>query len=65
MAYGVLETMYKKDMSFDEAKDLAIKCINSAIRRDTYSGNGIDIFLIDKDGARKIFNQVVEPKIEA
>jgi len=64
MAYGVLETLYKQDMSFDEAKDLVIKCINAAIRRDSASGNGISLFLIDKDGAREVFTQDVQPLIE-
>jgi len=64
MAYGVLETIYKEDMSLDEAKTLAIKCINAAIRRDSASGNGIDIFLINKDGAKRIMTQDIEPKIE-
>lgn len=64
MAYGVLETLYKENMSLDEAKILAIKCINAAIRRDSASGNGIDIFLINKDGAKCIMTQDIEPKIE-
>jgi proteasome beta subunit len=64
MAYGVLETLYKKDMSVDEAKDLAIKCVNSSIKRDSASGNGIDIFLIDKEGARRIHTEDIEPVIK-
>jgi len=63
MVYGVLETLFKTDMSFDEAKELAVKCINSSIKRDSASGNGIDIFLIDKDGARKIHTMDVEPTV--
>lgn len=63
MTYGVLETLYKKDMSMDEAKELAVKCINSSIKRDSASGNGIDIFLIDKDGARRIHTMDVEPTV--
>ncbi|MFT4343747.1 MAG: proteasome subunit beta [Candidatus Woesearchaeota archaeon] len=63
MAYGVLETLYKKDMTFDEAKELVVKCINAAIRRDSASGNGIDIFLIDKEGARRVHSQDVEPLV--
>jgi proteasome beta subunit len=64
MAYGVLESTFKPDMSLDEAKKLAIKCVNAAIRRDTASGNGIDIFQVDKDGARRIFTKDIEPLIE-
>ena len=64
MAYGVLESSYKKDMTFEEAKSMAIKCVNAAIRRDSASGNGIDIFLINKDGAKRVMTQDVEPTIE-
>ncbi len=63
MVYGVLETLYKKDMSMEEAKELAVKCINASIKRDSASGNGIDIFLIDKDGARQIHTMDVEPVV--
>ena len=65
MAYGVLETLYKKDMSQEEAKNLAIQCLTAAMRRDSASGNGVDIFLVDKDGARCIFTQAIEPTITA
>jgi len=63
MAYGVLETLYKPNMNLEEAKDLAIKCVNAAIKRDSASGNGIDIFLINKDGANRIMTQDIEPVI--
>ena len=64
MTYGVLETLYEKDMSMEDAKQLAVKCVNSSIKRDSASGNGIDIFLIDKDGARRIHTEDIEPVIK-
>jgi proteasome beta subunit len=64
MAYGVLETLFKKDMTLEEAKTLAIKCVNAAIHRDSASGNGIDIFLINKEGANRIMTQDIEPTIK-
>ncbi|MFT4304183.1 MAG: proteasome subunit beta [Candidatus Woesearchaeota archaeon] len=63
MAYGVLETNYKPNLSLEEAKKLAIQCVNAAIRRDSASGNGMDIWLIDKDGSRRIFTQDIQPLI--
>lgn len=63
MAYGVLETLFKPGMTEDEAVDMAIKCINAAIQRDTASGQGIDVFAINKDGARRIFEKQLEYKI--
>ncbi len=64
MAYGVLETSYKENMSLAEAKSLAIKCVNAAISRDNASGNGIDIFLINKDGANRIMSQDIITEIK-
>ena len=65
MAYGVLETLYKKDMTIDEAVKLGAKAVNAAVQRDIASGNGIDIVSITKDGVRKVLSKTVDIKIEA
>jgi len=64
MAYGVLETLWKKGLSIDEGIKLAIKCINAAIQRDIASGNGIDVWVITEKGAKKIMEKEIEAKIE-
>ena len=64
MVYGVLETLFKKDMTIDEAKSLAIKCINASIQRDIASGNGIDIIAIREDGIKQIFDKTIKSKVE-
>jgi len=65
MAYGVLETLYKKELPMDEAVTLGAKAINAAVQRDIASGNGIDIVSITKDGVKKVLSKTVEIKIEA
>lgn len=65
MAFGVLETLYKKELSVDEGVKLAAKGINAAVQRDIASGNGIDIVSITKDGIKKVFSKVLEVKVEA
>jgi proteasome beta subunit len=50
MATGVLEQGYNKEMTQKDAKDLILKAIKSAIRRDVMSGNGIDLLIITKEG---------------
>jgi proteasome beta subunit len=50
IAIGVLEEGYKEDMTMNEAKDLVVRSIKSAISRDVMSGDGIDFLLITKDG---------------
>ncbi|MBN1376856.1 proteasome subunit beta [Candidatus Woesearchaeota archaeon] len=54
MVYGLLESEYKENMSKTEAKDMALKAINSALKRDSASGNGIDMVLINKDGIQRL-----------
>lgn len=49
IAIGVIEEGYKENMSMDEAKDLVIRAIKSAISRDIMSGDGIDFLMITKE----------------
>ena len=64
MVYGVLETLYKENMSVDEGVKLAVKSINAAVQRDIASGDGIDIVSITKDGVKKVLSKVISTKIE-
>ncbi len=65
MAYGVLETLYKKDISLDEGIKLAIKCVNAALQRDSASGDGITIITITEEGVKKALTKEVDYRIEA
>lgn len=58
-ALGVLETLYKENMSLDDGVQLAIKAINAALQRDIATGNGIDIVIVDKNGARLHYTESV------
>ncbi len=64
MAYGLLETSYKKDMSEEQGVDLAIKCINAAIQRDSASGGGVDVVAINKDGIKDVAHKLLTQKLE-
>lgn len=46
IAYGVLESVYRKDLTNDEAKEVAAKAVAAAMERDPGSGNGIDVVVI-------------------
>ena len=63
-AYGVLETMYRKDMSIEEGIKLAMKALNAAIQRDSASGNGVDVVTITKDGVKRVLSKKLEVKVE-
>ena len=59
---GLLERLYKKDLTLKEGVELAKEALLSSTQRDTGSGCGIDIFTISKDGIKKVVEQ--EMKIE-
>jgi proteasome beta subunit len=46
IAYGVLESAYHKDITNEQAKDIATKAVAAAMERDPGSGNGIDVLMI-------------------
>ena len=50
MALGIMDAEYKKNMSEDTSKKLAIKAVKSSIQRDSASGDGIDVLMITKKG---------------
>lgn len=63
MAYvlGLLERLYKKNISVEEGVKLVIECVKSSTQRDTGSGYGIDVYSITKDGIKKVVSQEIQP----
>lgn len=53
MALGVLDSEYKKDISIEVARNLAVKAIKSSIQRDSASGDGIDLVIITNKGIQE------------
>lgn len=49
IAYGVLEEGYRKNMSPDEGVELAIKALHTSMKRDSASGEGIEVVKITPD----------------
>jgi len=49
IAYGVLESMYRPGISIEEGTALAAKAIHNAMKRDSASGNKIELVRITKD----------------
>ncbi len=46
IAYGVLESVYNKDITNEQAKEIANRAVSAAMERDPGSGNGIDVLVI-------------------
>ena len=58
-ALGVLEAEYKDNMSLEDAVKLANKAVKASIARDVYTGEGVDIAVIDKKGYRKLTDEEI------
>ncbi|WP_245871709.1 proteasome subunit beta [Candidatus Nitrosotenuis aquarius] len=53
MALGVLDHQFKPNMSEKEATELAIKSVKAATMRDSFSGDGIDVLVLTKQGTKE------------
>ncbi|MFH1249170.1 MAG: proteasome subunit beta [archaeon] len=58
----ILDSEYKPNLSMQEGIKLALKCINSSMKRDPASGEGIDVYTIKKDSINQEIQQKVEMK---
>ncbi|MDP2672590.1 MAG: proteasome subunit beta [Nanoarchaeota archaeon] len=59
---GLLERQYKKGLSVKEGIELAKEALKSSTQRDVYSGYGIDVFTITKEGIKKVVSQEILPE---
>ncbi|MFB6284534.1 MAG: archaeal proteasome endopeptidase complex subunit beta [Halobacteria archaeon] len=61
IAYGVLEDNHHDDMTLEEAKNVTVRALNSAMERDTASGNGIMMATItEEDGFKKVEDEEID-----
>jgi proteasome beta subunit len=56
-AYGVLETHYNSMMNVNEGIKLAVKSVNTALQRDSCSGNGINVIVVDSKGIKQVMDK--------
>lgn len=59
---GYLERQYKKNINVEQGVELATESLKSSTQRDLYSGLGIHIFVITKDGIKKVVDQDIIPE---
>ena len=58
MALGVLDPQFKENMNEKDAVELATKAVRSATMRDSFSGDGIDVLVVNKDGIQEYTEKV-------
>ncbi len=54
VAYGVLESEWKEDMTVKDSTTVLVRAISSAMKRDSASGDSFDVVTITKDGYREL-----------
>ena len=59
-AYGVLETQYKQDLTVAEGIKLAVKAVNTALQRDSASGNGINVVVVTPKEIKQVMHKELE-----
>jgi proteasome beta subunit len=60
IAYGVLEDRYTADLSVDAGTALAIQAVHSAMKRDSASGEDIEVIVITKDKYTELSEEEVK-----
>ncbi len=64
MVYGVLEDHYRSDITTTKGTKLAVRALTAAMRRDSASGDGINICVIDGKGYHTV-DEVQVSEIQA
>jgi proteasome beta subunit len=59
-ALGVLETQYNPEMTTAEGVKLVVQAINTALQRDSCSGNGIDVIVVNNKEIKKVLHKEIE-----
>jgi len=63
VAYGVLEDEYKEDMKIEKLLPVILRAVDSAMKRDTASGDSFDVAIINEKGYREL-NENEKKKIK-
>ena len=52
--YGVLEDRFIEDLSVEQGKELGVSALTAAMKRDSASGDGISMCVIDSNGYHRV-----------
>ena len=64
VAYGLLETEYRNNLTIEDAKVIALRAVKAAIVRNIGTGDGINVATIDKNGFRLLTKEQKKSIIE-
>jgi 20S proteasome alpha/beta subunit len=58
---GLLERQYQKGINIEQGVKLALESLKSSTQRDVASGYGMDVFVITKEGIKKVVDKEITP----
>ena len=58
-----METNYDANLSIEQGIQLAVKVINTALQRDSASGNGINVVVVSAEGVKKVMTKELVAKL--
>jgi len=63
IALGVLETLYKKGMTTAEVTEIVVKALTSAMSRDSATGDGIDVVVVNEKGVNYVLHKELKTEL--
>lgn len=63
-AYGLLDEYYKENLSRDDAVRLAVKAVNAAMKRDSATGEGVDVIVVTADQLKRLSKDEIETLVK-
>ncbi|MFQ6080947.1 MAG: archaeal proteasome endopeptidase complex subunit beta [Candidatus Bathyarchaeia archaeon] len=57
IAYGVLEDKYKEDAMINDVLSVVVRAVDSAMKRDSASGDSFDVAVIEEKGYRELSDE--------
>lgn len=63
-AIGFMEDQYKENMNQEDGVKLAERAIDIAIQKDSASGNGVNIYVVNKEGVKKVLTKKVNTHLQ-
>lgn len=60
IAYGVLEDQYQEDRLAEEMLPIVVRAVDSAMKRDTASGDNFDVAVLTESGFRELLEKEKE-----
>ena len=64
IAFGVIDTQYKKGMKVNDLTSIAARSVLAAMGRDAATGEAIDVVTITKEGSRKLPKEEIDKLIK-